>query len=210
MEAYKKQLLVLRSQLIGGGFHNALIALEKGLKYHKGKRKGGDPEFSHQVSIALFALTLPGIRDMERLICVILLHDVREDYDVGHEELIAWFPERSFGLSVAFSVENMTKEFRKVRKDDALVFQALGEDEYGSLAKLCDRIHNLQSMAGVFTLPKQKAYIEEVFELFFPMLKEAKRNFPWHTQAYENIKWMIKSQIDLLQHIHKALEAKDA
>ncbi|MNV48904.1 hypothetical protein D3C71_1408340 [compost metagenome] len=104
----------------------------------------------------------------------------------------------------------MTKEFRKVRKDDKQVFAALGEDEYGSLAKLCDRIHNLQSMAGVFTLAKQKAYIDEVFELFFPMLKEAKRNFPWHTSAYENIKWMLKSQIDLLQHIHKALEPSDA
>lgn len=210
MDEFKKQVLILRSQLIGAGFHNALIALEKGLKYHKGKRKGGDPEFSHQVAIALFALTLPGIRNMELLICIILLHDVREDYDVGHEELVSWFPDRSFGLLVAHSVENMTKEFRKVRKDDKQVFAALGEDEYGSLAKLCDRIHNLQSMAGVFTLAKQKAYIDEVFELFFPMLKEAKRNFPWHTSAYENIKWMLKSQIDLLQHIHKALEPSDA
>ena len=210
MEKYKKQLLVLRSQLIGAGFSNALIALEKGLKYHKGKRKGGDPEFSHQVSIALFALTLPGIKCMERLICVILLHDVREDYDVSHEELVSWFPDRAFGLLVAHSVENMTKVFRKVRKDDTQVFAALGEDECGSLAKLCDRIHNLQSMAGVFTLEKQKAYIEEVFEHFYPMLKEAKRNFPWHTNAYENIKWMIQSQIDLLQHIHKALEANNA
>lgn len=210
MEQFKKQLLILRSQLIGAGYHNALIALEKGLKYHKGKRKGGDPEFSHQVSIALFAMTLPGITNMELLICIILLHDVREDYDVSNEELVSWFPDRAFGLQVAFSVENMTKEYRKVRKDDKLVFQALGEDEYGSIAKLCDRIHNLQSMAGVFTLAKQKAYIAEVHELFFPMLKTAKRNFPRHTKAYENIKWMIKSQIDLLEHIHNALEPIDA
>lgn len=206
MDAYRKKLLILRSQLLGAGYSNALIALEKGLKYHKGKRKGGDPEFSHQVDIALFALTLPGIRDMQRLICVILLHDVREDYDIAHEELVSWFPEREFAMNVAFSVENMTKIFRKIRKDDAQVFAALAEDEYGSLAKLCDRIHNLQSMAGVFTLKRQKEYIEEVNVHFFPMLKAAKRNFPWHTSAYENIKWMITSQVALLKHIHAAIE----
>jgi (p)ppGpp synthase/HD superfamily hydrolase len=206
MEAYKKKLLILRSQLVGAGYSNALIALEKGLKYHKGKRKGGDPEFSHQVDIALFALTLPGIRDMERLITVILLHDVREDYDIANEELISWFPDRMFAMNVAASVENMTKIFRKVRKDDSQVFAALAEDEYGSLAKLCDRIHNLQSMAGVFTLVRQREYIKEVDDFFFPMLKAAKRNFPWHTSAYENIKWMINSQVNLLRHIHMALE----
>jgi (p)ppGpp synthase/HD superfamily hydrolase len=207
MEEFKKKLLILRSQLIGAGYSNALIALEKGLKYHKGKRKGGDPEFSHQVNIALFALTLPGIRDMERLVCVILLHDVREDYDVGHEELISWFPNREFAMKVAFSVENMTKVFRKVRKDDIQVFEQLGEDEYGSIAKGCDRIHNISTME-IFTVEKQKEYLKEVDEYFFPMLKTAKRNFPWHNNAYENIKHMLLMQKQIFAYAHRVLDAK--
>lgn len=208
MDKFKKDILVLRSQLVGAGYTEALVALEKCLQYHTKKRKGGDPESSHQVSIALFALTLPAIRNMELLICIILLHDVREDYNVGHEEVVSWFYDREFGHKVAFSVENMTKEFRGIRKDDTTVFAILATDEYGSLAKLCDRIHNLQTMVGVFTLTKQNDYIREVNELFLPMLKAAKRAFPHHTQAYENIKHMLRSQLELIQHIHNAMEKK--
>lgn len=208
MDKFKKDILILRSQLIGAGFTEALVALEKCLAYHTKKRKGGDPESSHQISIALFAMTLPGIKDLELLISIILLHDVREDYNVGHEEVVGWFYNREFGHKVAVSVEHMTKEFRGVRKDDKIVFEILATDEYGSLAKLCDRIHNLQTMVGVFTLEKQAAYVEEVIELFLPMLKKAKRNFPHHTQAYENIKHMLRSQMELIEHIHKAMEAK--
>jgi len=208
MEKFKKQLLILRSQLQGAGYTSALLALEKCLQYHTKTRKGGQPEWSHQIGIALFALTLPHIRNMEKLICVILLHDVREDYGVGHDELIGWFLDREFGLSVALSVDNMTKEFRGVRRPDEVIFGLLAEDEYGSLAKLCDRIHNLQTMVGVFTIAKQVEYIEEVQTYFHPMLKAAKRRFTHHIQAYENIKHMITSQVELIQHIHKANESQ--
>jgi hypothetical protein len=166
MTKHEKKLLILRAQLQGAGMVHALAALEFGRTYHVKQRKGGDPEFSHQVEIALFALTLPSIREMELLICIILLHDVREDYNVSNEEIVGIFIDRAFGMRVAFSVENMTKEYRGVRKNDVDVFEALAQDEYGSLAKLCDRIHNLQTMVGVFTLVKQKEYLREVEELF--------------------------------------------
>jgi len=209
MDKLKKKVLILRSQLIGAGYTEALVALEKCLAYHKGKRKGGDPEAIHQIEIALFAMTLPGIKDMQRLICIILLHDVREDYDIAHEELVGWFYDREFGHKVGFSVENMTKVFRGVKKVEETVFENLASDEYGSLAKLCDRIHNLQTMVGVFTLAKQAEYVREVLELFLPMLKKAKRNFPHHTLAYENIKHMLLSQLELIEHVHKAMEANN-
>jgi (p)ppGpp synthase/HD superfamily hydrolase len=160
------------------------------------------------VAIALFALTLPGIRDMDRLISIIMLHDVREDYNVSNQEIVELFVDREFGMKVAFSVENMTKEFRGIRKNDIDVFAALALDEYGSIAKLCDRIHNLATIVGVFTLEKQKEYLKEVVELFLPMLKLAKRRYTHHIQAYENIKHMVQSQMEMIQHIHTALEAK--
>lgn len=79
MDAFKKKELVLRQTLIGKGFYNALIALEFAKKRHVGTRKDGvTPEFDHQISIALFALTLPSIQYQEELIATIMLHDVRK------------------------------------------------------------------------------------------------------------------------------------
>jgi hypothetical protein len=61
-------------------------------------------------------------------------------------------------------------------------------------------------MAEVFTLEKQKKYIKEVLDLFFPMLKNARRNFPAQVLAYENIKHMLKSQIQLIEVMHRVME----
>lgn len=210
-EKFKKDLLILRQTLVGRRYFNALIALEFAQRYHKGTRRDKiTPEFHHQVSIALFALTLPDILDMEALICVIMLHDVREDYHVADSEIRALFRDAAFAHRVAVAVDRMTKEFRGQKKDEALLFDAMSEDELASIAKLCDRVHNLQSMVGVFKLAKQREYIGEVNQLFFPMLKKAKRNFPHQTMAYENLKWMLKSQIQLIEAIHAAMEPATA
>lgn len=205
---FKKKELTLRQLLVGRRYFNALKAMEFAKGYHKGKRRDKiTPEFDHQISIALFALTLPDILHPEELICVIFLHDVREDYHVSDSEIRALFVDAEFAGRVAHAVECMTKEFRGVRKDDHLLFQLMALDPIASVAKLCDRIHNLQSMVGVFKLAKQKEYIREVLELFLPMQKAARRNFPHQTAAYENCKWMLKSQIQLIEAIHQAMEA---
>lgn len=114
---------------------------------------------------------------------------------------MALFSDKNFASRVAVSVDRMTKEFRGVRRDEKQLFDEMALDPITSIAKLCDRIHNLQSMVGVFTIEKQKKYIDEVNEFFFPMLKAAKRNFPHQTMAYENIKWMLKSQIQLIEAV---------
>lgn len=61
-------------------------------------------------------------------------------------------------------------------------------------------------MVGVFKIEKQKAYIQEVFDLFLPMLKKARRLFPHQVNAYENIKHILQSQIELIQAIHQATD----
>ena len=65
---------------------------------------------------------------------------------------------------------------------------------------------NLQSMVGVFKLEKQKEYIREVHDLFFPMLKKARRLFPHQVNAYENIKHILESQIQLIEAVHAATD----
>ena len=70
-----------------------------------------------------------------------------------------------------------------------------------------DVIHNLRTMVGVFKLIKQKEYVEEVLRLFLPMIKKARRLFPHQVNAYENIKHMLETQIELIRAVHSAMEA---
>jgi (p)ppGpp synthase/HD superfamily hydrolase len=169
MRAFEKKLLVLRQQLIGARYFNALVAMQYAMQYHTGVRKDGEtPEFQHQIEIALYALTLPDLTYREEVIATIFLHDVREDYHITDAEIRELFPHDSeFEQRVAHAVELMTKEFRGNKKEPKDYFSALSFNEIASIAKGCDRIHNYQSMVGVFSLPKQEEYLQEG-NLYFP------------------------------------------
>lgn len=203
MDDFQKRRLVLRSQLIGRRYFNALQAMEFATKYHVGLRKDGvTPEFDHQISIALYALTLPDVIYPEELIATIMLHDVREDYDITDGEIRALFTDKEFAHRVANAVNNMTKVWRGEKKDEQTLFDEMSRDPIASIAKLCDRIHNFSSMVGVFTIDKQREYIKEANDLFFPMGKKARRNFPHQVTAYENCKFVLETQIALIQALH--------
>ena len=208
MNKFQKKLLTLRNQLIGARYHHALAALEFAMKYHTGTRKDGvTPEFQHQVEIALYAMTLPDLMHRQEVIATILLHDVREDYGITDSEIAdLFFEDPEFAKRVCAAVWNMTKEFRGHKRNEQELFDAMAQDPIASIAKGCDRMHNLQTMVGVFKLEKQKEYIEEVFKLFLPMLKTARRLFPHQVNAYENIKHVLTSQIELIQAVHSAME----
>jgi (p)ppGpp synthase/HD superfamily hydrolase len=207
MDRFKKKILTLRAHLTGAGYHRALAAMEFAATHHTGFRKDGvTPEFDHQVSIALFALTLPNLKFREEVIATIFLHDVREDYHITDAEIRALFDDEDFAERVCRAVENMTKEWRGAKKNEVALFDAMAEDPIASIAKGCDRIHNIQSMIGVFKIAKQKQYIAEVLELFLPMLKKARRKFTYQALAYENIKHMLLSQIELLEAMHKVVD----
>lgn len=201
MNKFEKRKLVLRQQLIGAGFFDALVAMEFAEKYHTGTRKDGvTPEFDHQVSIALYALTLPTLRYLEEVIATIFLHDVREDYGITHSEIVALFPNDPLkGERIAQAVDRMTKTFRGEKRGEEELFALMADDPIASIAKGCDRIHNLQSMIGVFSPEKQRAYVAEARNLFLPMLKKARRNFPYQVRAYENIKFVLQSQMELIE-----------
>lgn len=207
MTPFQKKLLTLRQQLIGARYHHALAALEFAHRFHTGVRKDGvTPEFQHQIEIALFALTLPDLMFRQEVIATIMLHDVREDYGVTSAEIRELFFEDSeFAARVDRAVENMTKEWRGVKKDEKALFEAMSQDPIASIAKGCDRMHNLQTMVGVFKLEKQKQYIQEVYDFFFPMLKKVRRLFPHQVNAYENIKHILEGQIQLIEAIHSAM-----
>ncbi len=213
MTKFEKKLLVLRSQLSGPdpdrSYSDALVCLEFAKSYHTGTRKDGvTPEFQHQVEIALYALTLPVLRWREEVICTIFLHDVREDYGITDAEIMALFPrDPAKGRRVADAVDAMTKTWRGVKRDEAELFERMANDPIASIAKGCDRIHNLQTMVGVFSVEKMVSYVEEAKALFFPMLKKARKTHAFQRTAYENIKFVLTSQIELIEAVIAANKA---
>lgn len=200
MNKFEKRTLVLRQQLIGGQYFEALAAMEFAEKYHTGLRKDGfTPEFAHQIGIALYVMTLPDLIYREETIATIFLHDVREDYAVTDYEIRQIFSDEAKGVRIAHAVECMTKKFRGVDRDEDELFARMSLDPIASIAKGADRMNNLQSMIGVFGPEKQRSYIVFAKERILPMLKLARRNFPHQVRAYENIKFVLISQIELLE-----------
>ena len=213
---HAKLRIALMWRLQGAKMYKALAALELGESYSKGntRKDGITPEYAHQIRIALHAFTLKGVSDydLELLICVILLHDIMEDYNV--ERLIIMNVidaaakradpkyDGNDGVIVACSVWAMTKTYKGVKKSPERVFDDIANDMYASLAKGLDRINNFQSMVGVFKLAKRIEYIQEGLKFFLPMLKMARKYFPHHLDAYLNIETVLKYQIELIQVIN--------
>lgn len=200
MNKHEKRRLTLYQQLQGAGYYDALAAFYFAERYHNGRRKDGiTPEFAHQIEIALFALLLPDVRYREELLCVIALHDIREDKHLSDSEIRALFLDPARATMIANAVDAMTKKWRGEVRDEKELFARMAADAIASLAKLCDRQHNILSMGGVFSPEKQRSYIEDVRNLFLPMLKIAKRNFPFQIRAYELLKFNLVTQIELIE-----------
>lgn len=195
---HKKLRSAMRYYLQGRGFYNALKAMNFAEALHVGTRKDlVTPSYDHQVRIAHFVRTLPDLLYPEETIATVFLHDTPEDYDIGHDEI-----EVKFGHMVSVSTELVTKVHRGVKKDMNVYFNTIATDPIASIVKGGDRVHNLQSMLGVFDAPKQQKYMDEVRIFFLPMLKRARRNFPEQEAALENLKHMLVSQLELLEVIH--------
>ncbi len=199
----KKRLSTLKLILAMKGYHNAVKALNFARRYHVGLRKDGvTPEFDHQVSSALYALTLPDLIYPEAVIAAIMLHDIPEDYHVHVHEIGQLFDNPVFRMLVCNGVENVTKVFRGVVKPKEILYAAMALDPVASIVKGCDRMHNFQSMVGVFSYEKQVEYIAEAEEDILPMLKIARDEHSPQRMACENIKHVLRSQIGLIRSIH--------
>jgi len=192
MTNYEKLKLSLRYWLIGRQYHDAVEALEFAGEYHTGVRKDGlTPEFEHQIRIAHYVRTLePSLLNPEDTITASLLHDVVEDHPVPIDTIY-----RKFGQTVGGAVDLLTKS---KGKDTNEYYKQMETNAIASIVKGADRMHNVQTMRGVFTYEKQQRYIDEVVGYILPMLRNARRNYPQQEAAYENIKHVLRSQIDFV------------
>jgi (p)ppGpp synthase/HD superfamily hydrolase len=196
---YEKMKIALRAILEGRKFYTALKAMNFAENLHSGIRKDGQPEFSHQVSQALYAVTLLDLLTYkEETICVIFLHDTIEDKDVTHTQLVTLF-----GKIIADATLKMSKVVDGVRIPDDVYYNNLPTCPIASVAKGFDRVHNLMTMLGGFKVEKRISYIEETLEKTVPMLKRARREFPEQIPVYENIKFVMTNQVQLYNALNK-------
>ncbi len=138
------------------------------LKAHAGHvRNSGEPYFNH-----LFA-TAKNIAELgmgATTIAAGFLHDIVEDTSVKREEL-----EKEFGTEILFLVEGVTKlgkiKYRgTTRYNESLrkLFVAMSQDIRVLIVKLCDRLHNMQTLQYV-KQEKQMRIAKETLEIYAPI-----------------------------------------
>ena len=195
--SYEKTKIAIHYRMLGAKMYKAIKAMNFAIEYHNGKRKDGSPEFSHQVFIANFAMTLPINNDkfMETLLCAIFLHDICEDYDVSFDDI-----SRLFGEDISVIVNCLTKVVNGNKLSEEEYVEKLKTNIIAMLAKGCDRLHNISTMWSTFTIEKQISYTEETINFILPLLKYGRKNYPEYELCFENIKQSINGRLEIIQY----------
>ena len=195
---FDKLLISARYWILGmaqndESYYKVSEALEFALIYHNGKRNGGDHEFIHQLGIFHNLRTLHRhIENPVNVYILAFLHDVVEDKNVPLEEIAS-----RFGTEIAQKVDLLSKEVLCKKKENYSLNAAFADVD-ASIVKIADRINNVSSMVGVFKQARLLRYYNETNEIFFPLIKEARRNFPHQEAIYENFKLQLVNQLLLV------------
>ncbi|MFZ2621313.1 MAG: HD domain-containing protein [Minisyncoccia bacterium] len=190
-------------------------------KAHEGYlRKSGEPYFNH-----LFA-TARNIAELGMGAITIstgFLHDTIEDTKVTQEEI-----RKEFGDEVLFLIEGVTKlgkiQYHGVtRYNESLrkLFVAMSQDIRVLIIKLCDRLHNIQTLQYVLPEEKQVRIAKETLEIYAPIayrlgIKKLQRNledlsfpyvYPKEALEIKNILKLKKDEVEKeLDKFQKALK----
>ncbi len=137
---------------------------------HRGQdREDGAPYITHPIQVARYTLRFPLDEDS---VCAALLHDVVEDCDVSLDEI-----EERFGPVVRGFVDGLTKlkglQFRSREHKQAENFRkfavAMSRDPRVLLVKLCDRLHNMQTLGGMASPEKRRRKAQETLTIYAPL-----------------------------------------
>jgi GTP pyrophosphokinase len=117
---------------------------------HKGVRRlSGEPYIMHPIAVAQIACEDMGLGSTS--ICSALLHDVVEDTDYTIEDI-----QNIFGDKIAQIVEGLTKISGGIFGDNASaqaenfkkLLLTMSDDIRVILIKICDRLHNMRTLAS--------------------------------------------------------------
>ena len=172
---------------------------------HKGVRRlSGEPYIMHPIAVAQIACEEVGLGSTS--ICAALLHDVVEDTDYTTEDLA-----NIFGPKIAQIVDGLTKIsggiFGEQASAQAENFKKLlltmSEDIRVILIKICDRLHNMRTLASQ---PANKQYkiAGETLYIYAPLanrlglykIKSELENLSFqyeHPDAYNSIKEKLRN-----------------
>lgn len=181
-------------------------------------RKSGEPYIIHPVQVAYI---LADIGLDEATICAALLHDVVEDTEVTHEDLV-----RDFGEEIATMVAGVTKlgelryqastEERQV-ENYRKMFLAMGKDIRVIIIKLADRLHNLRTLKYL-KRDRQIANAKETMELYAPLanrlgiyslkweLEDLAFKYLYPEEYRELVEGIDKKREERLQFIEKIMD----
>src|SRR3989344_1797510 len=143
-------------------------AKEFARKAHEGEmRNNGEPYFNH---LQATAKTLQELGMSATTIAAGFLHDTIEDVGIAPETI-----EQEFGKDVRFIVEGVTKlghlKYHGTdRHNESLrkLFVAMSQDIRVLIVKLCDRLHNMETLE--FVAPEKQGRIAaETIEIYAPI-----------------------------------------
>ena len=152
-------------------------AYEFSKEKHKDQlRRSGEPYIIHPVQVAYILAEL-GLDDAT--ICAALLHDVVEDTEVTHQDLV-----NEFGTEIAEMVDGVTKlsklNYQSIEEAQVenyrKMFLAMGKDMRVILIKLADRLHNMRTLKYL-TRDRQIANAKETMELYAPLANRLRNLF---------------------------------
>ena len=183
----EKEMAYLKGFLKGKGFNQALKALQFAKVCHKGQiRKTGEPYIMHPVRVCTMLLSL-GV-DNDDILAVALLHDVAEDCKVSMSDLT----KMRFDTFIINGVDALTKKFGQTNEEYYSILMSSNE-AYVLLPKLCDRSHNVSTMAGAFSPEKIKKYIIETETLVYELFEHAKKVIPEYSEQLFALRYQLES-----------------
>ncbi|MCP3987646.1 MAG: bifunctional (p)ppGpp synthetase/guanosine-3',5'-bis(diphosphate) 3'-pyrophosphohydrolase [Actinomycetia bacterium] len=165
------------------------------------RRKSGEPYIVHPLAVARIVADL-GLDEMT--VASALLHDAVEDTRIELDDI-----QRAFGSDVATIVDGVTKldrlRFDSQEAAQAASFRkmlvAMAKDIRVLIIKLCDRLHNLRTIAALPTW-KQERIARETLEVYAPLahrlgMQEIKMQLEdlsfaaLHPKRYAEIEYMV-------------------
>ena len=181
------------------------------------KRSSGENYISHPLAVANILLDFSPDEDS---ICAALLHDICEDCGVNCETI-----SKKFGKTVAHLVDGLSKLSRvnitgEERQINSLrkMFLSMARDVRVVLIKLCDRLHNMQTL-HFLNEKKQQKIAHETLQIYAPIAArlgifsikaplEDLAFFYLLPEKYENIQKQMKTHTSYREGILKNAKKK--
>lgn len=183
------------------------------------RRKSGEPYIIHPLGVATLVTQL---KLDEASICAALLHDVVEDTETTHHDII-----ENFGLEIANLVDALTKldkykftskEQRQAANFCKMLF-AMNSDLRCILIKLADRVHNMRTLQHMRP-DKQAVIAQETLDIYVPIANRL--GIEWmkaeledtclkylHPEEYaelnEKIEHLMQDKRDYIERVKKIL-----